>query len=98
MNESHQARVQTGIREAFRRIAPEVDLDSIDPAADIREEADLDSVDAINLMVVIDEKLGVEIPESDYDQITTLQDMTRYLEARIRPGPESQADRLQGQG
>ncbi len=89
MNESDQTRVRAGIREAFRHIAPEVDLESIDPAANIREEADLDSVDAINLIVLLDKKLGVEIPESDYDQITTLQDMTRYLEAHASRDPES---------
>lgn len=85
MNDSRQARVRAGIREAFRRIAPEVDLDTIDPTAELREEADLDSVDALNLIVLLDEKLGVDIPESDYDRITTLEEMISYLEARL-PG------------
>ncbi len=89
MNESHQARVQAGIRDAFRRIAPEIDLDAIDPTANLRDEADLDSVDALNLIVLLDEKLGVEIPESDYGQIATLRDMARYLEARLSDEPES---------
>ncbi|TVP45946.1 MAG: acyl carrier protein [Gemmatimonadales bacterium] len=86
MTEPSQDRVRTGIRDAFRRIAPEVDLESIDPSANLREEADLDSVDALNLIVLLDENLGVEIPESDYDQITTLADMRRYLTARIPGG------------
>ncbi len=83
MNESREARVRAGIREAFRRIAPEVDLEAIDPGAELREEADLDSVDALNLIVLLDEKLGVEIPEADYDEIATLQGMTRYLVSRL---------------
>lgn len=83
MSDSTEARVRTGIQEAFRRIAPEIDLDTIDPAAALREEADLDSVDAINLIVLLDEKLGVEIPEADYDEIATLEGMIRYLEARV---------------
>lgn len=85
MSDSTEARVRTGIQEAFRRIAPEIDLDTIDPAAELREEADLDSVDAINLIVLLDEKLGVEIPEADYDEIATLEGMIRYLEARLPP-------------
>ena len=85
MNDSRQARVRAGIREAFRRIALEVDLDTIDPTAELREAADLDSVDALNLIVLLDEKLGVDIPESDYDRITTLEEMISYLEARL-PG------------
>jgi len=86
MTDARQDRVRDGIRDAFRRIAPEVDLASIDPNANLREEADLDSVDALNLIVLLDENLGVEIPESDYDQITTLEDMRRYLKARIPGG------------
>jgi acyl carrier protein len=86
MTDASQDRVQDGMRDAFRRIAPEVDLSSIDPGANLREEADLDSVDALNLIVLLDENLGVEIPEADYDQITTLEDMRRYLQARIPGG------------
>ena len=85
MNETTEARVRAGVRDAFRQIAPEVDLDQLDPSAVIREEADLDSVDAINLIVLLDEILGVEIPEADYDGIATLNDMIRYLESRLSP-------------
>jgi acyl carrier protein len=85
VNDSTEARALAGIRAAFRRIAPEIDLDAIDPAADLREEADLDSVDAINLIVLLDERLGVEIPEADLDEIATLEGMIRYVASRLPP-------------
>ncbi len=82
MNEI-ETRVRAAIRDGFRQIAPEVDVDEVDPEADLREEVDLDSVDAINLMVHFHESLGVEIPESDYGKITTLDAMVGYLTGRL---------------
>lgn len=61
------------------QIAPEADLDQLDPNANIREVLDIDSFDYLNLLVGLNESLGVEIPESDYGQLTTLNDMVRYL-------------------
>ncbi len=86
MTDSPQVRARSGLRKAFRRIAPEIELDEIDPRADLREEADLDSVDAINLIVAIDEELGVEIPESDYDDVSTFETMIRYVADRLPEG------------
>jgi len=83
MTESTRSRALEGIRKAFRQIAPEVDLDTLDPDTEWREQVDMDSVDAINLLVLLDETLGVGIPETDYDRITTLEGMIRYLEARL---------------
>ncbi|TVR66038.1 MAG: acyl carrier protein [Gemmatimonadales bacterium] len=71
------------MREALRHIAPEVELDQVDPTADLRDEIDLDSVDAMNLLVRLHESLGVEIPESDYSRIATLDGMVTYLEGRL---------------
>jgi acyl carrier protein len=79
MNPSPEVQVLSTLREAFHQIAPEVDFDRLDPGADLREEADLDSVDLVNLIVLIDAELGVDIPEIDYGEISTLENLTRYL-------------------
>lgn len=86
MSTSTEDRVRSAVRAAFRRVAPEVDFDGIDPRDDIREQVDLDSVDVLNLMVELDEELGVEVPETDYDEISTLDGMVRYLVTRMEEG------------
>ncbi len=53
-------------------IAPEADLDHIDPAVDSREQLDLDSMDLLNIMIGIPEATGVDIPEADYPQMASL--------------------------
>jgi acyl carrier protein len=37
-----------------------------------------------NVLIGLDEALGVEIPEGDYGQLTTLADIMSYLSARLR--------------
>ncbi len=78
-----EAKVRKAIRDALRPIAPEVDLEQVDPTADFREEADLDSVDVMDFLTRLHQSLGVDIPESDYGRITTLDDLVDYLVARL---------------
>ncbi|HTQ23668.1 MAG TPA: phosphopantetheine-binding protein [Candidatus Binataceae bacterium] len=65
------------------KIAPEVESE-IDPATDLREQIDLDSMDMLNLMIAIHETTGVDIPESDYPQLATLGGCVSYLRTRIK--------------
>jgi acyl carrier protein len=63
----------------LHKIAPEVALDEIDPAVDVREQIDLDSMDILNLAVAIHEATGIDIPEADYPQMTTINGCIAYL-------------------
>jgi acyl carrier protein len=63
-------------------IAPEADLERLDPGADLRETLDLDSMDFLNFVVGLHEATGVEVPESDYALLSTLGGCVEYLAAR----------------
>jgi acyl carrier protein len=65
------------------KIAPEVESE-IDPTAELREQVDLDSMDMLNLMIAIHETTGVDIPEADYPQLSTLNGCVSYLCTRIK--------------
>jgi acyl carrier protein len=68
----------------LKKLAPEVDLDQIDPAVDLREQIDLDSMDMLNLMIAIHTATGVDIPEADYPHMATLNGCAAYLRGRIK--------------
>ena len=70
------------VAEVLAGIAPEADLADIPDDADLRRELDLDSFDFMNLVVGIDEKVGVRIPEEDYPKLTTLSGCVSYLLAK----------------
>jgi acyl carrier protein len=65
-------------------IAPEAETDQLDPAVELREQLDLDSMDILNWLIAIHEATGVEIPEADYPQLANLNGCVRYLRERIK--------------
>jgi acyl carrier protein len=65
-------------------IAPEAETEQLDPAVDLREQFDLDSMDILNWIIAIHEATGVEIPEADYPQMTNLNGCVTYLRGRIK--------------
>ena len=56
----------------LHRIAPEIDVADVDPAAPLQEAADLDSLDFLNLVTGVYDETGIEIPERDYPLIATV--------------------------
>lgn len=77
------AQARQVIAGALHGIAPEADLDTVDPDEALQEELDLDSMDFLNLVTAVYEATGVEIPERDYPEVATLGGFVRYLAARV---------------
>ena len=73
------------VQEELNNIAPEADLTSVDPTADLREAIDIDSMDFLNFITAIHQRLGVDIPEIDYPKLITLNGAVAYLAAHLRP-------------
>lgn len=81
------ARLQAGdIRSAVAAtvaaIAPGTDVASIRPDQPLREQVDLDSMDWLNLVAGLHDRLGIDIPESDYGRLATLDAIVAYVAAR----------------
>ena len=74
--------IRSAVRRALGDIAPEADLARIDPEANLRDELDLDSMDVLNLMIALHEALHVDIPETDYPRLATLNGAVAYLARR----------------
>ncbi len=64
-------------------IAPEADLATLKPDVSIRDQLDIDSMDFLNVIIALHQVLGVEIPESDYAQLATLDGAVAYLGQRL---------------
>ena len=67
----------------LRTIAPEVDPKTLIPEEPLRDQVDLDSMDWLNFLVGLHEALKVDIPESDYRRLNTLNDLLGYLRERL---------------
>ena len=81
----NEADLRTVVLGALAATAPEADLSQLAPGEDIRDALDLDSMDVLRFATALHDRLGVEVPESDYAQITTVDGCVRYLEHRLPP-------------
>jgi acyl carrier protein len=64
-------------------IAPEVEVDELRGDRPLRSQVDLDSMDWLNFLLGLHEKLKVEIPEADYARLITLDDVVAYLQKKL---------------
>ena len=69
--------------EELGRIAPETDASQLDPNAELREELDIDSMDFLNLVTALSERLKIDIPEIDYPKLATFGHAVDYLAQKL---------------
>lgn len=91
--------IRRTVLAAIGAIAPEADLQRIPAGQPLREHVDLDSMDWINVIGGLEQRLSLDIPESDFREFATLDSTVAYLARRlaqppggaaraITPGPE----------
>ena len=64
-------------------IAPEIEPGELRGDKALRSQVDLDSMDWLNFLVALHERLKVEIPETDYAKLVTLEDLLGYLNKKL---------------
>lgn len=75
--------LKAAIVSALTGVAPEIDPASIRPGVSFRDQLDLDSMDFLNFVLALHDRLGVEIPERDYPQLYTFDGALAYLTSRV---------------
>lgn len=80
MNESE---IRTRVVSVIKSIAPELEEGELRADRPLRDQVDLDSMDWLNVLVALHEKLHVDIPEADYRKLVTLNDIVAYLGAKL---------------
>ncbi|MDD5336359.1 MAG: phosphopantetheine-binding protein [Rhodoferax sp.] len=75
--------LQEAVLSLLRAIAPELDPDALAPEQALRHQVDLDSMDWLNFLVSLHERFGVQVAESDYARLISLNDVLDYLQARL---------------
>lgn len=80
MNETE---IRTIALTTLKSIAPEVEVDELRGDRPLRSQVDLDSMDWLNFLLGLHEKLKVDIPEVDYARLITLDDVVTYLQKKL---------------
>lgn len=58
-----------------------IPADKITPQSEIKDDLGADSLDILQLLMTIEEEMGVTIPDEALAKFTTVQDIVEYLEA-----------------
>lgn len=57
----------------------QVDAKKVSAAARFKEDLDLDSLDAVEVVMAIEEEFCIEIPDSEADKILSIPDAVAYI-------------------
>lgn len=80
MNEDE---IKKNIFQLLKKIAPDTEPSELKPDENIRETLGIDSFDALQFIIAISEKLGIEIPEKDYGKTNTVNDLVSYIKNKM---------------
>lgn len=75
--------LQDMLFKELKRLAPECDPASVTPDENIRDALDIDSYSFLQLLVAINDRTDINIPEADYAKVSTMGGMLSYLYARL---------------
>lgn len=67
------------IKKHLHRVAPEANLEQLQPEDDLGSALDIDSMDFYNMMVGISKDLQVEIPEERYGDLRSIKSISDFL-------------------
>lgn len=75
--------IKAVVIDVLSGVAPNVDTQSIDPEVNFRDQFDFDSMDFLNFAIGLNERLKVEIPETDYPKLSSLSGCVAYLSKKL---------------
>jgi acyl carrier protein len=64
-------------------VAPEIDPATVKDDVSFRDQFDVDSMDLLNFIIAMHEQLHVDIPESEYGRLGTVDLLVEYVSAQL---------------
>lgn len=84
------AAVREAVLATLAAIAPGIDVSALRPDQPLRGQLDLDSLDWLNAVAALRDRLGIDLAESDIDTLATLDAAVAYLATR-KPARKGEA-------
>lgn len=66
-------------------VAPEIDPATVKDDVSFRDQFDVDSMDLLNFVIAMHERLHVDIPEAEYARLGTVDLLVEYISAQLAP-------------
>ena len=76
-----RAELEATVIRALADAAPHIDATTVSTTADFHDDLELDSLDFLEFVAGLAELTGLEIPEADYGEISSIATTVDYLTA-----------------
>lgn len=60
-----------------------IDKDSIQPTSNLTTDLDADSIEAVEIIMAIEDEFDIEIPDDKIESIVTVQDLVDFIDSSI---------------
>lgn len=80
------SKLDNNISERVRAVIADqmkLDLEKIKPEASFTEDLGADSLTNVEMVMALEEKFEIDIPDEDSQKIATVNDAIRYVESKI---------------
>lgn len=71
------------VRDIAVKLLKIQDIEKIKPQTRFKEDLNIDSLDALELIMELESFFGFEIPDEDAERLFTIQDIVNYLEKKL---------------
>lgn len=75
--------IRAEIVSCLCEVAPEIDPAQVKDDVSFRDQFDVDSMDLLNFVIEMHERLHVDIPESEYGRLGTVDLLVEYISAQL---------------
>lgn len=72
------------ILDIIGEIAPDEDLSNVKPDVRLRDQLDLDSMDFLDIVMELRKQHGIEVPETEYQELASLDSCATYLGPKFK--------------
>ena len=63
-----------------------IEAEKVTPEADLQQDLGLDSLDTVEMTVGLEDRFGIEIPDSELEGIRTVNDAVELIEQKVAVG------------
>jgi acyl carrier protein len=79
--------IREEILDILSDIAPDEDLTNLQDDVAFREQVELDSMDFLDIVMVLRKRYRVQIPEEDYPHLASMSSTVNYLQPIMKDMP-----------
>jgi acyl carrier protein len=80
--------IKSILKEIFYEIAPEIEFNNLDTSRSLRDQVDIDSYDFYRIIVLVNQRTGVNVPDSKVAEFRNLAQLIKYISDQPNHRPQ----------